>query len=539
MQRAYNMEQLGFNFTYKSTPLLPLLSADEIFERADQTLLTLLGEDRRIERKPAKTHPQQLGEYFSMWANTLPEGGLVVLGMENKGLFSGCLPLSQNELNEREKADSIFCPDSRTTSKRIRVLNKNGHEDYVVLFRTLYREDKVVKDVSGNAFIRKGDEKHKLSNDEIRELQIDKGQIDFEREPTTLTFPDDFREDIIETFIEGIHRIRNLEHSHSREEILQQRRLGKIIKGVFVPNNACVLLFAKDPNILFPGCSIRFLRYEGETEETGHKYNVIKDIWFEGCVPELIIDSTREIQSQLREFSRLDKDGKFYTAPEYPDEAWYEAIVNACVHRSYSLRSMNIFVRMFDDRLVVESPGGFPPLVNPETIYNAHIPRNPFLMNAMFYLDFVKCANEGTKRMRDTMEAMKLPHPEFQQTQEAIGALSVRVTLKNNRKQRKVWIDSNVLEYIPHEIAATLTTEEMRIVNFIGENGQVKVVEAHRLLQPTIKTWQTVKKILLRLCDRGILVHVHSKTIERDANAYFKFAEPPKQTNDLRAKNGK
>jgi len=193
---------------------------------------------------------------------------------------------------------------------------------------------------------------------------------------------------------------------------------------------------------------------------------------------------------------------------------------------------MNIFVKMFDDRLVVESPGGFPPLVTPETIYTMHSPRNPLLMQAMFHLDFVKCAAEGTKRMRDRMQQMRLPNPEFKQTQEATGA-SVVVTLRNNRQQRKVWVDSSVLKYIPREVAVTLTPEEMRIINFIGENGQIKVVEAHRLLQPSIKTWQTVKSKLMSLCERGMLVHVHSKTIKRDTNAYFKFAAPLKKTDDI------
>jgi hypothetical protein len=62
----------------------------------------------------------------------------------------------------------------------------------------------------------------------------------------------------------------------------------------------------------------------------------------------------------LREFSKLGKDNKFYTETEYPEDAWYEAIVNACVHRSYVLSNKVVFVKIFDDRLVVESPGGFP-----------------------------------------------------------------------------------------------------------------------------------------------------------------------------------
>ena len=347
---------------------LTLLSADEIFQAADHALLAMLREDRRIERKPANTHGRVLGEYFSMWANTAPEGGLIVLGMENDGTFSGCSSLSASELNDREKVGLIYCPDARVESKRILTINRRGHQDFVLLFRTYYREEKVVCDVSGNAYSRVADSKHKLTSDEIHELQIDKGQVDLEQESVPLKFPDDFRTDLVAAFAEGVRRARNLTQPHSDQEILQHRRLGKMENGVFVPNVACAVLFAKDPNALFPGCSIRFLRYEGETEETGERYNVVKDVWIEGCVVDLMVESTQVLNSQLRDFSRLGEDGKFYTAPEYPFEAWYEAIVNACVHRSYGLKNMNIFVKMFDDRLVIESPGGFPPFVTPENI---------------------------------------------------------------------------------------------------------------------------------------------------------------------------
>jgi ATP-dependent DNA helicase RecG len=510
------MEQLSISFP-NNDPLF-LLSPDEIYDMADQTLLFLLKEDRRIERKPARTHEKQLGEYHSMWANTAPDGGLLVLGMEDDGSFSGCSKLSPRELNGKEKASNTFCPECRTISKRIKVINIEGHEDFIILFRTNYQENKVICDVSGNAYIRIGDEKHKLTSDEIHELKIDKGQVDLEQEPTTLQYPDDFRDDLIRNFIEGLQRRRNFSRMHSTLELLQQRKLGRIEDSFFIPNKACVLLFAKEPNVIFPGCSIRFLRYEGEVEGTGRDYNVIKDIWLEGCIPELILDAARILESQLREFSRLGDDGKFYSAPEYPREAWYEAIVNACVHRSYSLRNMNIFVKMFDDRLVIESPGGFPPLVTPDNIYTSHHPRNPHLMNAMFYLDFVKCHNEGTRRMRDTMKEMNLPLPEFKQKEVASGNTSVRVTLRNNRKQRKVWIDSDVFHLLPRETAITLTKDETRVVNFIGENGKINVSEGQRLL-PHIKTWHSVKKLLMSLCSRDILHHV--SRYERDPDAHF------------------
>jgi ATP-dependent DNA helicase RecG len=234
----------------------------------------------------------------------------------------------------------------------------------------------------------------------------------------------------------------------------------------------------------------------------------------------LIVEMARVLESQLREFSRLGEDGKFYTAPEYPADAWYEAIVNACVHRSYGLKNIPIFVKMYDDRLVVESPGAFPPFVTPKNIYNVHHPRNPHLMKSMFYLDFVKCHNEGTRRMRDTMEEMKLPRPEFYQSQEASGSKTVRVTLRNNRKQRKVWIDSAIIDLLPLEIAKTLNQHETSVVNFIGEHGKINVTQCQKLLN---KRWHAAKKLLMNLCKREILIHVHSKTIVRDFKACFKI----------------
>ena len=236
-----------------------------------------------------------------------------------------------------------------------------------------------------------------------------------------------------------------------------------------------------------------------------------------------IVDISELLSSQLREFSKLGEDGKFYTAPEYPLEAWYEAIVNACVHRSYGLKNMNIFVKMFDDRLVIESPGGFPPFVTPENIYTSHHPRNPQLMRAMFYLDFVKCANEGTRRMRDTMQPMKLPLPRFEQKEVAAGYNSVRVTLRNNRKQRKEWVDSDVSRFITPELAKRLTQDETRVLNFVVEHGSINVSECQRLL-PHIKTWHTVKKLLVQLAESKILNYEHRKDIERDPDACFKLS---------------
>ena len=510
--------QLNFSFD----ALLPVLSPDDLYSALSTDLIGKLKEDRRIERKPAGIHSRALGEYFSMWANTVPDGGLIFVGVEDDGSISGCSHLSQNDLNDREKAGRSYCPDSRSDSKRVVVVNMDGETDFILAIRVFYREDKVVADVSGNVFTRIGDEKRKLSAEEIRELQNDKGQVDLEQEQAHVSFPAEFDAELLKKFCEGVKKNRQLLVDHTKEEILVNQRLGKMKAGKFQPNYACLLAFGIDPGTVFPGCKVRFLRYDGDREKTGSDYNVVKDIRVEGSIPSLITETASILRQQLREFSRFGADGKFFTVPEYPEEAWYEAIVNACVHRSYGLRNMNIFVKMFDDRLVVESPGGFPPFVTPQNIYDSHHPRNPKLMDAMFYLDFVKCHNEGTRRIRDAMEKMNLPKPEFAQKEINAGYTSVRVTLRNSANQRVEWIDSDASRVIGEELSRDLTDEERRIVNYAAERGQVNVSDCQRIL-PSIKTWHTAKNILRRLEQKEILFYVHSKDILRDAHAHFRL----------------
>ncbi len=130
------MEQL--NLTFHKHPAL--LSPDEIYEQIDQNLLSQLAEDRRLERKPSGIHGKDLGDYFSIWANTTPDGGLIVVGMENKGQFSGCHNLSEKQLNALEKSFHQYCPDAKVTCTRVEVATTNCRSSFVVVFRVAYRE---------------------------------------------------------------------------------------------------------------------------------------------------------------------------------------------------------------------------------------------------------------------------------------------------------------------------------------------------------------------------------------------------------------
>jgi ATP-dependent DNA helicase RecG len=513
--------------TFRETALL---AVDELYGRADDGLLRILKEDKRVERKPAsilKSH--ELADYYSMWANTGSEGGLIAVGIANNGEFLGCSTIEIEHINRLEKEAHDQCPEARVESKRVRVRrNRDLIDDFIVLFRVHFHPKKVVFTVRGEAFNRLGESKHKLSHDEITELQNEKGEIHVEQESCVrYTFPDDFDMEYVNEFADSVRA--NLSEPITPQQILATRRLGTFKNGKFIPNAACVLVFAKDPRLDFPGARIQLMRFEGEQEGVGRDWNAVKDEFAEGPLPAMLEIAATFLDSQLRRFSSLGEDGHFYSAPEYPRDVWYEALVNALVHRSYgALRNMSVKVKMFDDRLEIESPGGFPTGVTPENIYDAiSHPRNQFLMEATWFLNVVKMAGEGTRRMRKLMRESRLPDPDFRQRE--LGHTVVRVVLRNNIKQRKALIDSGIAaSVISPDVYRTLTEPERLILNHVAANGTINTTQAVRI---TGKGWKSVHRILLKLAGRGVLIHHHSKK-DKDPFAHFTLPEGPRTSTE-------
>jgi ATP-dependent DNA helicase RecG len=291
-------------------------------------------------------------------------------------------------------------------------------------------------------------------------------------------------------------------------------RLGRVKDGKFIPNNVCALTFAKDPRQVFPGAYVHFLRYNGVEERTGREYNVIKDRLIEGTILEVIRDTAATLDANLREFTEY-RAGKFYQNPEYPHDAWYEVIVNACVHRSYHARTRPIFVKMFDDHLLVENPGGFMPSVTPDNLF--HKPRNPFLMFVLREFGEVRCISEGTKRIKRELQEAKLPTINY-----ATDQNGVRATLFNDVANRTNALDSEAYRALGEAIAFSLDPDERRIVNYAIEHGRINASDALRILSTTY--WHTAKGKLKRLVDRGVLDFISKK--HRDPNSHYVIRRP-------------
>ena len=124
-----------------------------------------------------------------------------------------------------------------------------------------------------------------------------------------------------------------------------------------------------------------------------------------------------------------------------------EAIVNAVVHRDYRL-NRDIFIRLFDDRVEVESPGVFPGGVTPANIAKAGSrARNPLI--AQNLREFPVAPNidagEGVRMMYAEMSLAKLYPPQYRQNTD-VAVECVTVTLLNLQRpsawdEVSDWID--------------------------------------------------------------------------------------------------
>lgn len=493
-------------------------SAQDLFDIGDPALILRTPEGDRVERKSARVKPKDLGKYFSMWSNTGPSGGLLVIGVEDDGKVTGCKQMSDAEANGLATCADTFAPDARFEAKRIILRNHLNQNDFIWVFRIHFSQNRLVSTSATEFYMRQGSTCKKLSPDEVVELKCDRKEVNPEILLSTLDYPEDFSAPAITEFCEAVRSRLELAHDQSNEDILTQRKLGKMQAGVFRPFVPCALLFANQAALEIPGCRVHFQRFSGKEEGMGEEWNAIKDLWIEDTVPALIRRTADIIESQLREFSSFGADGKFNAQPEYPKGAWIEALVNACCHRSYSFRNQEIVIRMFDDRIVFDSPGGFPPSVTPQNIYSSRYPRNPHLMDALLYFKYVKCSNEGTRRMRHEMREHKLPDPDFREIGD--GLKRVRVTLYNLIEKRQPWTNQKAV-WTSGGAVIPLGEVERRIMTYVTQNRQVNVSDAARVAG---SSWPRAKAILTGLEAKGLLKHIVRRKVAKDTKGYWVLA---------------
>nr|WP_212961367.1 RNA-binding domain-containing protein [Cohnella xylanilytica] len=161
----------------------------------------------------------------------------------------------------------------------------------------------------------------------------------------------------------------------SPEKLLQYFDLAEPDVGGLRVRRAALLLFAKDVKVWHPRCSVRVVRVRGNELKPGREYNATSDEIETDNIITLLKTAWIKIRPHLTE-TRLFEDGLFKESTMYPEDAVFEALLNALAHRDYSIEGRGIEIFIYDNRMEIQSPGGLLSSVTIEDIKNLRVPTN-------------------------------------------------------------------------------------------------------------------------------------------------------------------
>lgn len=395
-------------------------------------------ENRTLDFKRISSKHKSMVETLCAFANS--DGGLLVIGV---GDAKDLRPSDKTErrlfgIEENAEAFDDFRrqvmqrfdpPLARLYWIRVPCTLHNGQPGHVVMLR-VDKSDQVHSVVGNGTWTRMDSSNRELSAAEIADLAYQRGvrsaaselvpiKLDLLETPTWRTFS----------------AARGLKTGTMAEQ-LQRIGLADTVASELRPTRAAVLLFAEEPGSLLAAhgsrADIRLMVYSGKTAAPGAVPNLRKSpLTIRGPLIVQIDDAVKAVLRELEEGLTLASSG-FKTRHVYPERVVKEAIVNAVVHRDYRL-NRDIFVRIFDDRIEVESPGTFPGNITAGNISRTGSKaRNPLIVQNLREFPVAPNidAGEGVKMMFAEMAAAKLYPPRYSQNTDA-AVENVTVTLLN------------------------------------------------------------------------------------------------------------
>ena len=359
-----------------------------------------------FERKSVHIEPKALAIPIIAFANA--DGGAIAIGISDITRRIEGVDYDNRNLNELLRVPYDFCvPTVKVEIEKIQCVDFKGRKNHVLLIH-IEPSMEVHANQADEVFMRVGDKSKKLTFEERMQLMYDKGERFFEDKPVPEANIDDIDLDFVKNYIDQIGYSKT-----TMEYLMENKGFVREKNGMMQISSAAILLFGKNPQLYFPRARVRFIRYEGIEEQVGTEMNVIKDVIFEGTILKIITEAVAYLDTQIKEKTYLGEDGRFITEEEYPRFVRQEMIVNAVTHRDYSIRGTDIQIKMFDGRIVVESPGKLPGLVKTNNIRHTHFSRNPKIAEFLKAYRFVKEYGEGVDRMWKELEAIGLQGPEY------------------------------------------------------------------------------------------------------------------------------
>lgn len=182
---------------------------------------------------------------------------------------------------------------------------------------------------------------------------------------------------------------------------------------------SAVLMFSPYPQAYFPQLCITAIVVPGKElgalGESGERF--IDNQRIEGNIPNMLNEAIKFVRKNMRNKTIINSEtGQREDRTDYPITAVREAVINALVHRDYSIHTegMPIQIIMYEDRMEIRNPGGIYGRIRVNQLGKVQPDtRNPVLAAGLEILGVTENRYSGIPTIRKEMERYHLQEPEF------------------------------------------------------------------------------------------------------------------------------
>lgn len=320
---------------------------------------------------------------------------------------------------------------------------------------------------NGQPYVRRGAQNLSVPQGErLDQLRRTKGVISYESETVANAEPSEIaNSNTIISFMLEIVPEREPEHWLRQQKLIVESH----------PTVAGLVLFADEPQIHVPKAAVKIYRYSSSDAEGARENLVGQPITIEGSLYSQIHEAVERTTGLIEGIQTMGPSG--LEDVKYPPETLHEIITNAVLHRDYAVGD-DVHVRIFDNRVEVESPGRLPAHVTSANILDERFARNPTV---------VRLIN-------------KHPDPPNKDVGEGLNTAFAAMKKLHLRDPEIVERQHSVLVLIRHE---RLASPEKVILEYVDEHGRINNPKAREITR--IESEYKVRRILKRLTDAGEL----------------------------------
>lgn len=361
-------------------------------------------ESQFFDRKSSLIKPAKLAQSFSSLANS--DGGELIVGIEDDGNWR---PF--DSIESTNAITGLAARIMRQEFYTVEFLESPSTTGNVILFN-IDRHPNVVYTEATNAYQRDGAQNSVVTDERLETLKRSKGGSDYELTKTAAPLQDLENSEVMISFI-----IEGKVFTEPREFLIKNRLVNEE-HGVVVGT----VVFSDLPQAFLPHAAVKIYRYKTSYgEDRDHLDGVPETI--EGPVTVLISETKNRVEEIVASIPKLNAGG--FTLIQYPTETIHEILVNAFLHRDYGIRDY-VHVRIFDNRIEIDSPGRLHGQVTVQNILDERSARNPLLQRIIN--KFPEPPNmdigEGLNTAFTAMERLQLNYPLIEELSDR-----VRVTI--------------------------------------------------------------------------------------------------------------